>query len=98
MDISIEQKFYQLAEEWRNETGGYSLITQKMKHPKCQEIINMGESIVPLLLNELKNNKWIWFYPLQTITGIELNKKFKGEDWITWGKQQGYISSNTLSY
>ena len=89
---SIKDKFNQLAEQWRNETGGYSLITQKMKHPLCQEIINMGDPIIPLLLNELKNNKWIWFYPLQIITGIELNKKFVGEDWIDWGKQQGYIN------
>lgn len=99
MDISIEEKFNELFENWRNETGGYSIILYKYEHPSYQKIIDMGDSIVPILLEKCKNNNFLWYYDmLKTIVGCEFNEDLVGEDWIDWGKQQRYIADDTLSY
>ena len=47
-------RFHTLAERWKNETAHYSNIAKRALHPAYQEIIGMGERVVPLLLAELR--------------------------------------------
>jgi hypothetical protein len=98
VSLEILNKFYVLAKQWENEVEGYSLTTQTSNHPAYQEIIGMGNQVVPLLLKELKNNPMFWLSALNEITGInpikpEQRGKIKqmAEAWLEWGRNQGYV-------
>ena len=44
-----DEKFRRLARTWREETAYLSSSTRMFAHPAYQEIIRMGDSVVPLL-------------------------------------------------
>jgi hypothetical protein len=60
--------FQALAERWRRETGMLSSMTKKWNHPAYQEIIAMGEAVVPLILEEMIVRPAYWFHALESIT------------------------------
>jgi hypothetical protein len=66
-------------------------------HPAYQEIIGMGERVVPLLLAELRREPDDWFWALHAITGANPVPAARGgslpamaEAWIQWGVEKGY--------
>lgn len=48
-----QARFADLAEIWRNETAFLSSTSAIVRHPAYREIIQMGPSVVPLILREL---------------------------------------------
>lgn len=94
--VELEKKFFTLAEQWRNETGMQSSPTKKLKHPAYQQIISMGEPVLPLILRELERNKDHWFLALIAIAG---ENPVSPEDdfsqavaaWLRWGREKGLI-------
>jgi hypothetical protein len=97
LDSVVVDKFYHLAEQWQREVAGMSSTNRMSQHPAYQEIINMGNPIIPLLLSELKKNPLYWFAALSAITGTNPIKaeqkgrvKQMASAWIEWGKNQGY--------
>jgi hypothetical protein len=68
---SIEQKFQRLAAKWRAETGHFSSTSQMVNHPAYQEIIAMGQDVLPLLLRDLAKEPDLWFAALRAITGAQ---------------------------
>ena len=96
-DTDIEQKFKELAEEWRTETEMLSLVSQMASHPAYQKIIDMGSPVIPLLLKELEKEPDYWFWALREITGENpVQPEQKGQlkqmarAWLQWAKEQGY--------
>jgi hypothetical protein len=94
----IEKRFRQLVKTWIKDTEYMSSSAQMAEHPVYREIINMGEAVVPLLLDELRRRPDFWFAALRTITGenpvpLEMAGKVKSmaKTWIEWGKTKGYI-------
>ncbi|WP_413279222.1 hypothetical protein [Floridanema evergladense] len=95
--IKLEKKFKELATQWKSETAPLSVITQKVIHPAYQQIIGMGEDVVPLLLRELEKRPDHWFWALKSITGANPVKsehrgriKLMAQDWLEWGRENGY--------
>lgn len=89
-------KFESLKSQWQHETEMLSSITKKIKHPAYQEIITMGEKVVPFILEDLSREPNHWFYALRVITKAdpvspEANFEQAVADWLNWGKNQGYI-------
>ena len=60
IDPKLVNKFSTLAEQWEREVEGMSSTTRMSQHPAYQEIIQMGTQIVPLLLQQLKQNPLYW--------------------------------------
>jgi hypothetical protein len=67
-------------------------------HPAYQEIITMGQEVVPLLLRDLEQEPDHWFAALRAITGAhpvppedrgDLHKMAAA--WLRWGKDNGYL-------
>jgi hypothetical protein len=94
---SVEQRFRQLTATWEQAVAHQSSSTIRQRHPAYQEIIALGESVVPLLLRDLENTRRHWFAALQAITGANpIPAEHAGridamaEDWLAWGKNQGY--------
>lgn len=93
--LSDAQKFYSLAEAWRQDVRFTSSLTQMILHPMYQRIIGMGFAAVPFLLRELERKPDHWFWALTAITGAD---PVKPEDrgklrkmtdaWLRWGKEQ----------
>lgn len=96
---SIEKQFSQIAEKWKNETGGFSTTVQKI-NDSYLDIIGMGKDVVPFILRDLQKpfGTAHWHYALKAITkenpvpeeDLNKNSKIK-EAWITWGKNQNLI-------
>jgi hypothetical protein len=50
----VEQRFRRLEAVWNAETGYLSSETEIVEHPAFQEIIGMGQAVVPLMLQDLE--------------------------------------------
>ena len=99
-DPADRAEFEKLADEWElNRPRGQDLAVMAM-HPAYQRIIDMGLSAVPWLLARLERRPGHWFLALNRMTGAqpvlpenEGNLKAMAEDWLRWGKQNGYEQS-----
>jgi len=90
-------RFDTLAQQWKHETAHHSNIAKRALHPAYQEIIGMGERVVPLLLAELRREPDDWFWALHAITGANPvpaasrgNLRAMAEAWVQWGLAKGY--------
>lgn len=93
----IETTFLELAEQWRRETGMFSVTSKISMHPAYQRIIGMGQPVVPLILRELEREPEHWFLALTAITGenpIKTEQRGRldqmAQAWIEWGRENGY--------
>jgi hypothetical protein len=89
-------RFYTLAEQWKKDTAHQSNIAKRALHPGYQEIIGMGERVIPLLLAELRREPDDWFWALHAITGANPvpeasrgNLRAMAEAWCQWGLGKG---------
>lgn len=95
---SVRDEFLELASKWRKETRHYSTAQHMFMNQNYQYIIGMGRDVVPVLLNELKNNPDHWFQALSIITKENpIKPEHRGKfnlmcsDWIEWGVSKGYL-------
>ncbi len=99
IDSSSENwvKFQGLVEQWRNERGARSSITEAAGMPAYQKIIGMGALAVPLLLTQLKSEGGEpdqWFWALRAITDAnpvkpedQGNFRKMAKAWLQWGEE-----------
>lgn len=92
----VNEKFAELAEQWRKETGMLSVIQQKTAHPAYQSIIGMGKDALPYIFRELQRKREHWIPALRDITGKDIagqdhNFKEAASAWLAWGKENGYL-------
>lgn len=93
----IEKTFLRLADQWRRDTRGVSSTNELSMHPAYQQIIGMGDAVVPLLLRELERKSGQWFWALKAITRedpVPLESKGRTKEmikfWLEWGREKGY--------
>jgi hypothetical protein len=98
VQISAEQQFNVLAEQWHNETGSHSSMTLRRRHPAYKAIVTLGWAAVPALLNALVAKPDFWFPILRDITGENpVPPEERGfydlmtDRWRVWGKQKGLL-------
>lgn len=95
--------FQQLAQQWHNERGATSSITQMAMCRSYQRIIGMGASrAIPLILNDIVKNKDEpdhWFWALQMLSGEDPvppdhrgDMRLMAKAWLQWGYLNGYAS------
>lgn len=93
-------KFKQLSEDWREERGATSSITDMALCDSYQKIIGMGEKAIPLILRELEDNidePDQWFWALQVLTWADpVTDDERGDfslmarSWLRWAANNGY--------
>ena len=98
--VSPSERFVRLANEWKEQTGHYSLEWQRMMHPSFLEIIHIGQPVLPLILKDLQANGGHWSAALELLTGenpvLAEHLGFTSrerEDWLAWGKEKGFLAS-----
>lgn len=50
LTTDIAQKFEELATLWKLEVNGSSFVGEKTNHRAYQQIIEMGDAVIPLIL------------------------------------------------
>ena len=94
----LEATFNVLAEQIKKDTGFSSRISDRVEHPAYQQVIRMGEPVLPLIFRYMDEGKGgFWFDALQSITGAdpvprELWGKIRAMEqvWLQWAREQGY--------
>ncbi|MGL4499235.1 MAG: hypothetical protein ACRCU2_09250, partial [Planktothrix sp.] len=91
--VSEREIFERLKLEWKEATEMLSSITKKIKHPAYQEIIAMGEKVLPWILEELQREPSHWFSALSAIAKVDPvsaddNFEQAVEAWLKWGRSQ----------
>ncbi|MDE2959157.1 MAG: hypothetical protein OXU28_03780 [Chloroflexota bacterium] len=91
------KRFQELADRWQEETFFLSRSDRVIAHPAHQEIISMGEPVVPLILERMRSQGGHWFEALQQITGadpvspVDYGKIAAMQNsWLQWGEHRGY--------
>ena len=94
---SIEQRFRRLESIWTAETGYLSAPSEIVNHPAFQEIIRLGDAVVPFMMRDLEERPRLWVWALSDITGADPvpaadrgNICKMSELWLRWGKEHGY--------
>jgi type I restriction-modification system DNA methylase subunit len=92
----LPSRFRAYVETWRRQTQHLSSLSKIVSHPAYQAIIDMGTSVLPLLLTELKERPDHWLFALNRITnedpvkpGSTFNEAVAA--WLVWGQTNGYI-------
>jgi hypothetical protein len=93
LESVTEFQFQYLAEQWRKDTGHYSILARRYSHPAYRTIIAMGDSVVPLILRELARRPDRWFDALSTLTGENPGQGARTFDegvqaWLRWGRER----------
>jgi hypothetical protein len=89
--------FRGLASNWKRATGHFSVLSRRYRHPSYRAILNMGQSVVPFILRELRREPDRWFDALERLTGANPAKGatnfYEAVDcWIAWGVANRYLS------
>ncbi len=94
---TVEQRFRRLEALWHSETWFSSNPTEIIAHPAFQEIIGMGDAVIPLMLRDLEKEPHLWVWALPRITGQNPvppgnpgNISKMREAWLRWGRENGY--------
>jgi hypothetical protein len=91
----LGQRFQRLATQWNAATRYRSNTRALRDHPVYQELVALGEPIVPLILSELEREPNVfWFAVLAAITGqnpvppaVTGQVEAMARAWIDWGRQ-----------
>jgi hypothetical protein len=94
----VARRFRSLALQWETATRYRSNLHTLRDHPVFQEFLGLGESIVPLILAELRREaKVSWITVLGDITGedpvppaLAGHVEAMYRAWLDWGRQRGY--------
>jgi hypothetical protein len=92
----LRLEFEALAEPWQRDTRHLSQISKKILHPAYFRIIGMGEPVIPLLLEALRDRPAHWFAALKATANLDpvtpgSNPSAAREAWLKWGRSKGLI-------
>jgi hypothetical protein len=94
---SMEQRFRRLEAVWESATVFLSDAHKIIEHPAFQEIIGMGEAVIPLMLRDLEKEPRQWVWALPRITGANPVRPEDAGDsrkladaWLRWAREHGY--------
>ncbi|HKI32781.1 MAG TPA: hypothetical protein VKA46_13100 [Gemmataceae bacterium] len=94
---TVEERFHRLEATWLAEVGYASSSTALRSHPAFQEIVGLGEAVVPLMLRDLEERPRLWVWALPRITGADpVPESDRGNiakmsaAWLRWGREHGY--------
>jgi len=104
VDPTVFQRFTELADRWHMETVFLSNSDRAAAHPAHQEIIRMGEPVLPLIFERMRESlegtrqlDGHWFRALHDITGANPVKHAQrgnilamDKAWLEWGARNGY--------
>lgn len=94
--FDLETKFNELVDRWRRDTRVSSSSTYICMHESYQQIIGLGEQVVPLILEEMRAGHLHWSWALTAITRQNAASHARSpraatDAWLQWGRSEGLI-------
>jgi hypothetical protein len=93
----VEQHLRRLEAAWTAAVGYSSSSNELRNHPTFQEIIGLGQAVVPLMLRDLQERPRLWVWALPRMTGADPvpaadrgNIAKMSAAWLRWGREHGY--------
>lgn len=94
----LKHKYEHYYSMWFEATAHYSVTNDKLKHPTFKEILKLGPQIIPIILENMRNGKYIFFEALIILAKENpIKPEHLGDiekmtqDWIDWGMEKGHI-------
>lgn len=92
----LKAQFDRLVDRWLKDTMISSSSTDMCMHEAYQQIIGLGERVVPLILEEMLGGYLHWGWALAAITRQDPASNAKSpkeatEAWLQWGRSQRLI-------
>jgi hypothetical protein len=92
----VEARFKSLAKKWKRDTRFTSSLRQKVNHPAYQEIIGLGDHVIPFILRDLDDHPADWLPALSEITGEDPAKEGATFEqavhaWLQWGRKLKFL-------
>jgi len=101
MNDGIKVRFDELKNIWLEETKDYSKIRHIIAHPSYEDIIDIGPSVLPMIIADLKEGVRAdppiihnWFFALQKLTNenpVPVNEwgnlQQMAQRWIFWAEE-----------
>lgn len=89
LHFTPHDKFLQLATLWFERIWMHSNLDFAGEDDAFKEIVNLGQSVIPFILEEISKAPAHWMLVLHEITGIRMNGDMQSavDDWIEWGKR-----------
>ena len=98
---SYGTRFCELVQQWHQERGGTSSISEMVACPSYQSIIGMGQAALPLIFDQLcreRTDPDHWHAALVAITGQNpVTNEAYGDlvaianAWLSWARKTGYL-------
>ena len=96
--LTLAERFKYHADKWEQETSHLSSPTRMIAHPSYQEIVAMGDEVVPLLIRDMQETGRTWFWALTSLTKANpVDPRDAGkvkrmiDAWVKWGKKRGRL-------
>ena len=93
---ALAARFQALADEWRAATRFQAAPSAASEHPAYRAIVDLGPSVVPLILANLSASPEPWFAALRELTGADPvppgdrgSPRAAAEHWLAWGRARG---------
>ncbi len=90
--------FTELANRWHEETDYLSSPSRITGNDTYLKIISMGNSVIPLILQDLQEHGGNWYRALRILSGndpvppeAQGNVQQMKQSWLRWGRDRGYI-------
>lgn len=97
----LKKRFEFYSSIWKNETLFSSNISDITNNAAYRSIIGLGYSVVPLILEDLRQDDSHWFYALNILTGENpISDNHKGifplmkKDWLDWAHSNIEVNEN----
>ena len=94
----LDLVFRALTSEWREATRFSSAPSAAAGHPSYWAIVDLGPSVVPLILASLKESPGPWFAALRELTGVDPvppidrgHPEASAGHWLAWGHANGLV-------
>jgi hypothetical protein len=95
---TVEQMLRRLEAQWQADTQFFSDARRIINHPAFQQIIGLGNEVVPFLLHDLQVRPSLWVWALPEITGENPilptdagNVRKMSDAWVQWGRARGVL-------
>jgi hypothetical protein len=94
---AVRQQFDRLAGEWERRTRNMSSIGEIVSHKAYQDIIRMGEPVIPLILDRMSRKQSFWFHALMHIAKPDVDPvtpemygdmSVMTQAWLAWGAKR----------
>ena len=97
VDSYLYGKFRELVDQWKADSRYVSSLTDLENHEAYQNIIRLGPSVIPLVIDEMAREPDWWFMALDSLVddppelnGLEGDLDGMASAWADWGKAHGY--------